>query len=504
MEPHRPTNARNLAEVARSVDSRYPGAAYLGLAFWLAWSRVACPALWGSAESWAALPLNGSHSLCIHVVPSAVIAAVIVATALFETRLAPLLGTRGFLVGSGLLSCAGTAGLLICSVLSLPIAPFALFCAAAGGGMGALLVRCLLLYGDLAPQRILLLAAASWGISFVVDILFRTMPLVAAVPVFCSLPLVAAALFSLHNLGAGTSTPATAPSPDVPLSPSKPFWQFVLTVFLVALVSEMVVYFNSYDETVRLASMSGAGALVVGICVILVAYAAAFPQSYIFSRLYYPTIFAIMALLGLLLIFPSGASWSLTASLAACQLFSLLVWCLFGCTVAQSKASSLKVFGYGYGIQLLGTVLGYVLGSRIDAILGSRQIGLLSVYVVAAIIALALSLAIYPPRTMHDLLLAIPDDDAPERRPAAEATELERICARLADERSLTVREREVMVLLARGRGSTYISENLGVTLSTVYTHTRNLYRKLGVHSREELMHLVDTHIEGKHPHPSA
>lgn len=499
---HRPANARTFAAVARSIDNRYPGAAYLGLAFWLAWSRVACPALWGSAENWSALPLDGSRSLCIHVVSNGAIAAVIVAVALFETRLRPSVATRGFLVGSGLASCFGTAGLLTCAVLSLPIVPFAMFCAVAGGGMGALLVRCLLLYGDLAPQRILLLTAASWGISFVVDVLFRTMPLVAAVPVFCSLPLVSTALFSLHSLEASAAIRRDAGKPGSPLNPPKPFWQFVVTVFLVALVSEMVVYFNSYDESVRLASMSGAGTLAVGICAVLVAYAAAFPQSYIFSRLYYPTIFAIMALLGLLLVFPSGANWSLTASLAACQFFGLLVWCLFGCTVAQSKASPLKVFGYGYGIQLFGTVLGYILGARLDTALGSRQADLLSVYVVAAIIVLALSLAIYPPRTMHDLLLAIPADDISERLPVTETTELERVCMQLANEQALTAREREVMALLARGRGSTYISENLGVTLSTVYTHTRNLYRKLGIHSREELMHLVDGRIEGKSPSP--
>lgn len=96
---------------------------------------------------------------------------------------------------------------------------------------------------------------------------------------------------------------------------------------------------------------------------------------------------------------------------------------------------------------------------------------------------------------MHDLLVAIPDEDAegPAAPVATDAWTL--MCSRLADEGSLTAREREVMMLLVRGRGSVYISEHLGVTLSTVYTHTRNLYRKFGVHSREELMGLVDKRL---------
>ena len=486
---------RKISEAVVSVDERYPGAAYIGLAFWLAWSRVACPALWSSAASWSTLVLDDVHSLCIHVVTNLAIVAVIVVAALFEGHLGRRAASVEFLVGGGLVASVGTLGLLISVVGSLPTVWFGLFCAIAGAGMGALLVRCMLLFGVLAPQRVLLLTSASWCLSFVIDILFRAMPPQMAIPVFCLLPLVATGLFGLHRLVPPRGSTNEAPRDEGRLELPRSFWQFVFTVFLVAFVSEMVVYFNSYEGSVRLTSMTYAGLAVIVISLVVMAYAAVFPQSYIYTWLYYPTIFVVMVLLGLLFVLPTGASWSLVASLAACQFFGLLVWCLFSCVVVQSKVSPLRVFGFGFGMQTLGTVIGYVLGARLDLVLESRHADLLPIYLVAAMIVLALSLAVYPPKAMHDLLLAIPDEDAEEHAAPVATDAWTLMCECLANEGALTAREREVMMLLVRGRGSVYISEHLGVTLSTVYTHTRNLYRKFGVHSREELMGLVDKRL---------
>ena len=51
---------------------------------------------------------------------------------------------------------------------------------------------------------------------------------------------------------------------------------------------------------------------------------------------------------------------------------------------------------------------------------------------------------------------------------------------------SLTAREREVLEQLATGQALKLISDALGVSLETVHTHLRSIYRKLHVHSRGE------------------
>jgi two-component system NarL family response regulator len=48
-------------------------------------------------------------------------------------------------------------------------------------------------------------------------------------------------------------------------------------------------------------------------------------------------------------------------------------------------------------------------------------------------------------------------------------------------------REREVLQLLAEGRRSKDIAERLGVTVSTIEAHRRNIMRKLGLHSVADL-----------------
>jgi PAS domain S-box-containing protein len=55
----------------------------------------------------------------------------------------------------------------------------------------------------------------------------------------------------------------------------------------------------------------------------------------------------------------------------------------------------------------------------------------------------------------------------------------------------LTEREQSVAKLLIRGSIYKEIAYELGVSLSTVRTHTMSLYRKMGIHSREEIVDLA-------------
>lgn len=58
----------------------------------------------------------------------------------------------------------------------------------------------------------------------------------------------------------------------------------------------------------------------------------------------------------------------------------------------------------------------------------------------------------------------------------------------------LTRRERVTLTLLAEGRTRDEIAARLGISTHTVRTHMQNLYGKLGVHSRLELVHFAGRH----------
>ena len=65
-------------------------------------------------------------------------------------------------------------------------------------------------------------------------------------------------------------------------------------------------------------------------------------------------------------------------------------------------------------------------------------------------------------------------------------------CATIAEEFSLTPREAEVFAMLARGRDRAYIEEALVVSRNTVKAHVKHVYAKLGIHSHQELLDLVE------------
>ncbi len=62
----------------------------------------------------------------------------------------------------------------------------------------------------------------------------------------------------------------------------------------------------------------------------------------------------------------------------------------------------------------------------------------------------------------------------------------------LAAQRGLTQREAEIFLLWATGHGSKYIQESLVISAATVKTHVRHIYDKFGVHSRAEMIKLLE------------
>ena len=59
-------------------------------------------------------------------------------------------------------------------------------------------------------------------------------------------------------------------------------------------------------------------------------------------------------------------------------------------------------------------------------------------------------------------------------------------------ESSITPREADTLALLARGRNRKHISEELVVSEETVKSHASSIYHKLGVHTQQELLDLVE------------
>ena len=55
----------------------------------------------------------------------------------------------------------------------------------------------------------------------------------------------------------------------------------------------------------------------------------------------------------------------------------------------------------------------------------------------------------------------------------------------------LVSREGEIMIMFAKGRNLAYIQDELFISKSPVSTHRQHIYKKLGIHSQQELLDLV-------------
>lgn len=76
---------------------------------------------------------------------------------------------------------------------------------------------------------------------------------------------------------------------------------------------------------------------------------------------------------------------------------------------------------------------------------------------------------------------------------SADSSCSQEIALSLAKRFSLTDREATMIGYLYQGHSAKSISSKECISVNTVQTHSRNLYRKLGIHSRHELVRLVDS-----------
>lgn len=80
-----------------------------------------------------------------------------------------------------------------------------------------------------------------------------------------------------------------------------------------------------------------------------------------------------------------------------------------------------------------------------------------------------------------------PADDTPAAR-----GRFRQRCEIVANTYLLSRRESEVMYYLARGYKSSHIQQQLCISEGTAKTHIRHIYRKLNIHSQQDLIHLID------------
>lgn len=178
--------------------------------------------------------------------------------------------------------------------------------------------------------------------------------------------------------------------------------------------------------------------------------------------------------------------------------FDLAVWITLADYTRRTKRFGLAIYAFGMAASHLGMALGVFLGMAANALGGTT--GQAAQAITAVIELLILVVALFTFSTTDTLLVSTREAGADDGKGSAEESPAQlrsEACDKLASTNDLTKREREVLGLLLEGRNVPAIEEMLCLSESTVKTHKRHIYEKLGIHSQQELLDLADK-IEGR------
>ena len=166
------------------------------------------------------------------------------------------------------------------------------------------------------------------------------------------------------------------------------------------------------------------------------------------------------------------------------------------CFIRLAKKGTVPIsvgIGIGQGCIQLGVFLGAALK---PALLAMGFVGASAQSVAMALVLILVCLASSMPRTYFETGTSsiggpVRGTNTAGPQEGAEITGTS-IPAQTARRYGLTERETQILGYLARGRSAPFIREELSLSKSTVATHIRHIYDKLGVHSKQELLSLLE------------
>lgn len=188
---------------------------------------------------------------------------------------------------------------------------------------------------------------------------------------------------------------------------------------------------------------------------------------------------------------PVGAA---LCSNAAFTLFSIFITAVFCAISFRYGVNALWLFGITQAALTFGSVLGSAL-SWIESLYGASGAGVAAAVAALVVLLVALSMLLVSDRDFDTTWGVAPREKTCESASALEEEEVEaRRCARMAKRYGLTRREEEILHLMMRGHTLSHIASELYVAESTMKTHSRHIYRKVGVANRQELREIWEAY----------
>lgn len=184
--------------------------------------------------------------------------------------------------------------------------------------------------------------------------------------------------------------------------------------------------------------------------------------------------------------------------LIVCSLYEALYLVLVAACIELKRHRSIPIL-FSWSFSLLVYRMARPLGDELFALVGASVAntftGLCCMSIVLLLLlflfnTLRLSLASKSDESDTGSSLKIPDSGPNETKAQAESPL--RTCPKLVEGARISPREMDVLELVMKARTASRIADELFVSENTVKAHMKSIYAKLDVHSRQELLDVID------------
>lgn len=496
----------------------YPMLPYLALGLWLSWCYIAyCGIAWLSNTE-----TNGENISTLYIISSISFAVVFLVATFFAPRLRKALSRPRFAVIGGAIASLGCAIIILIGPYYLSLVlpddiiriSFFVGCAMTGIGTALLALKFGEMYGGVPPRKVILYVAFSHiTVAVIYYVVIGTPvwqpitggPSFMGILTFIGLPLLAGLFVVLSFVVPRENEPSYEENrARFPVS----FWKLVVVTFVFSLtvfaLRSALVAFSPVDVTLQLSSLVMLLRVIVALGFVCAAIGIggerfSFGKIYSVIMAFVVILIAVCSIVGVM-----HVVWGQFITLLS-YVYELVLWCLLSFIVYQKRISAVLVFGFGYGAFMLGGGIGWLAGINILPDLMVSPYSFVAYFFLMGLVLVCAFILfsekeidnLFKPNSARESSLdsllgeGIPEqvqDEGAAKKPGKFVAAVEEIASR----GKLSQRETDVMRCLAMGYETVAIAKKLSVSWNTVRTHTRNVYSKLDVHSKQELIELVD------------
>lgn len=173
------------------------------------------------------------------------------------------------------------------------------------------------------------------------------------------------------------------------------------------------------------------------------------------------------------------------------DIFVILMWLVVTAIGRRNPYALLPVLAWVNVMRVIGVLVGAIVGHTVNnANVADPRMGMAITAAVLLFFVAVMWLA-FRRFSFEEVIRQVHPPEIPEVTQAPEAS-IEQRCQQIGVAHGLTEREIEIFAMLARGRNGSFIQEQFVISYNTVKTHVKRIYKKLDVHSQQELIDLVE------------